>query len=687
MKRFFLVSLLLTLFMAAYACIDEPIDRYYIYYLPEQSTSWSERRDQALAAEWSRLLGTDITPDDVSYIPDDRDLIKKDSYSKIARICSDGRHPEELAYLYLISEITKESRFSYNDWDYPSKEEIASHEKNLADIRDRVKRYRGSRLAPQYRLQEMRMSFALKDWDDCRRIWEAAPKDDSIFTEMMRNLYAGALYRTGHSDEAFAIYSEMGDNESASWCAARTGSVDGIRLFYDRDVNSKVLPFLIRQFCNNTQETLDVLSDNPEGLEWLKGIGAREINRQDADRFVALAEEAAANPKVTDKALWLGAAALVRYYYGDTKEAARLLARAKTAPASEQSRTANDYIAIFVDLANAPDSRVSDMAAEDVAWLLDHRDMPHSRRMLHRLVNVDLDKHLSSPGDVLPLLAATAADQICYPDRKTGERYSDDYSSEYFSMLNTLPIETVLEWKRANDSGNLGKWTKVMKAVDTDPGYLSDIIGTRLMRQGRWAEARPYLAATPLSILSKQNISPFATTRDFRKLPWMTSRERVKEWTPVKVSRNAKLEYCDYVQNLERNQRTREDAMKLAAAYFNASPEGKCWWLTDYSWSCEPDSLAAADRDLAADARALLKKAYKLPGKVLPAQIKFAQVYTDKDPLTEYDYSLSKSVYLKNGDTYRDMTELSGMLSNTSRNNWPAEIRRCDIFRQFLRQK
>ncbi len=690
MKRFFLVSLLMTAVIAAWACVEERIDRYYIYYLPD-SDSWTDRKYDAMAAEWTRLLGTPITVNDVRNIPDHQDAITRDSYSKIARICSDGRHPEELAYLRLIADIAKESRFSYDSWDYPTKEEIALHESNLSSIRNRVRTYKGSRLAPQYRLQEMRMSFALKDWADCERLWRNAPKDDSIFTEMMRNLYAGVLYRTGRKDEAFAIYSEMGDTESASWCAARTGSVDGIVNFYDTDPDSKVLPYLIRQFCNNTQETLDMIASSSDGsyeAKWLEEIGAREINRTEAEKFLALADKAAANPKVSDKAMWLGAAALVEYYYGNFKEAARLMAKAESAPASEQSKMACKYIAIFVDIANAPADKVSDMAADDVIWLMEDCKNPHSGRMLHRLVYTELKERLNDDAGLFPLMAATAADGLCKADLPADFKYSGDYSSDYFAMLDSIPVEKLKEWYAINSTRRLGKWTPVLNALNTDPYYLKDIIGTRLMRQGRWAEAREYLADIPCSFLSKQNISPFAAKRDFKLLPWLTPREVVKdEWEPTKVTRNAKLDFCDYVMGLERNQRTREDALRLAAAYYNASEYGKCWWLTDYSWTSCSDTISdnGPDRDFAAEARAIVKKAYSKPGKTSPVELKFAETYVGKDPLTKYDSNLERSVYLKTGDYYRGLSEIADMLRGTPQSSWPAEIRRCDVFRQFMK--
>ena len=70
---------------------------------------------------------------------------------------------------------------------------------------------------------------------------------------MMKNIYAGALYKTGRSAEAGELFAEMGDYNSLMTQYYKKRSFAAIRQEYLSNPNAKVLPFLLQDFVNNAQ--------------------------------------------------------------------------------------------------------------------------------------------------------------------------------------------------------------------------------------------------------------------------------------------------------------------------------------------------------------------------------------------------------------------------------------------------
>lgn len=675
----------------------DAVTRYYIYYLPDQSQTWEQRKDCGLAKEWSNLLGRKVTVEDVDAL--NWELRHLDDYDgKNPIIKSALRGDRELKeYLSLLGRLIDTSRLTYDSWDYPSREEIEKYKRNLRYIRRWASQYTGRRLSRQYKLMQMRASFALKDWNDCMRIWREAPKDKSVLTALMHNLYAGVLYRTGKRAEAFAIYSGMGDQRSASWTADKTGTVEGVRQYYDTDPNSPVLPYLIREFCNNTQETNDVLADisskQLDGTveDYLDWIGARQISTSSALQFVKLANEASSNPEVTDKAMWLNAAALVQYYFGNYNEALKLIADAKQAPSTEGSRLCTRYIAMFVNLATAPSSEVySDLGIADIEWLLSMSGDTHAGRMLERLVHNELEPRFAREGRTKQLLAALQLAN--YNDAGTiinenGSQYLVPmYDSDYFNTLDTLPVSDVIGWAEYLRNGQ-DAWSKTAHAQGVQTDYMNDIIGTRLLRQGKFAEAREYLAKVSVSFLDRQNIAPYAAVRSFTDAPWRSRREKTNEYESVHLKRNAKLEYCDYMLSLEGKTSSAPDMMRLAAAYYTASPDGKCWWLTRYGVSPYGENpVAEGDLDFAEEARKLLKRAKTSDAcGVLPIDILYAEAFTAPHDMYYYNDNTYEWELNRNSRQYAAYDVLADASNKYTR--IPAYVTKCDILRSFIKER
>ena len=93
--------------------------------------------------------------------------------------------------------------------------------------------------------------------------WEntASQYIETVYKDMMKNIYAGALYKTGQEDRAGEIFAEQGDYQSLMTMFYQKRSYAAIRQEYLKNPNSLVLPFLMQDFVNNAQEAYDAEYD------------------------------------------------------------------------------------------------------------------------------------------------------------------------------------------------------------------------------------------------------------------------------------------------------------------------------------------------------------------------------------------------------------------------------------------
>ena len=70
---------------------------------------------------------------------------------------------------------------------------------------------------------------------------------------MMKNIYAGVLYKTGRTEEAIEIFADQGDYRSLMTLFYQKRSYAAIRQEYLKNPNTLVLPFLMQDFVNNAQ--------------------------------------------------------------------------------------------------------------------------------------------------------------------------------------------------------------------------------------------------------------------------------------------------------------------------------------------------------------------------------------------------------------------------------------------------
>ena len=151
-----------------------------------------------------------------------------------------------LAYVRNIAKYQQICVRRIEQWDYPSKAEVALEKAQLQRMRNAALNYKGSRLTQQYTLLLMRCYLLEANVKGILNVWNtrASRLPVGIYKEMCRNIYAYALLNSGHRNEALSIYVSQGDVNSIQWAARNFQNLDGIKVIYHENPNSPALRWL-----------------------------------------------------------------------------------------------------------------------------------------------------------------------------------------------------------------------------------------------------------------------------------------------------------------------------------------------------------------------------------------------------------------------------------------------------------
>ena len=166
-------------------------------------------------------------------------------------------------YLDICSDIR------YNGWDYPDKEDLYKRDSVLNAMKTESEQYKGVHLRSQYSLLYARCNMLLGNWRAIKTHWENESRHhpQNVFRDMEENIYAGALYHLGERDAATEIYVRQGDEQSIRWSLRKHRNLAGIKSIYQHHPNSHSLYYLVQDFVNNVQETIDDEQDE-EKIQW-----------------------------------------------------------------------------------------------------------------------------------------------------------------------------------------------------------------------------------------------------------------------------------------------------------------------------------------------------------------------------------------------------------------------------------
>lgn len=589
MKRYSIfISIALLTVAGAMACGGGWNTDYYLFSVfPHSQIGGVDM--QPMYQYWSDYTGEEYVSwevDRLGSIPADEFATSTNKILTAARQKNDN---EMLQYLQLLTSYLRLSaNGEENEWGYPTKADKAKAKNDLEYINNRARSYSGSRLRPQYALLQMRTLVTLGNYRGASALWEnsISRQQPSVYRNIAQGLYAASQLRLGNREKALATYEEMGDMQSVKWMVRKQRNYAGIKQEYDRDPNSPTLTFLVQDFVNNAYTSSQ---RSPEEMQWIEPTS---VYQDQIEQFCALAAEAVNNKAVKTPCLWQSALGYLQTLTGKPQQGLASLNQAMKMKGTPRMLDNARVCRIFAQIkANENDDKgYRNYLAKELQWLrqMDEQYQKNNDSHYGEAYITLLQEYLTPQFRQRGKLNTMVALQGIMPD---------EYSVVSYMAIDTLSSQQLDAYRNylmsSKQDNDLDRWLVSANAGTMTTEYFNDQMGTRLIREGLYEEAIPYLEQVSTNYISKQGISRYMSRRTYDKDRWFDHQivdyedaQTFEETAPV--SSNQKLDFCRDMVALQRQyaaQPTAETAYKLASLYYQASYKGDCWYLSRYSWS------------------------------------------------------------------------------------------------------
>lgn len=682
MKRFICISLLSASMAKALACAGGMTHNYYLFNVTG-SQEFQQHVDEVTRQNWIAYGEGAI---EYGY--------NTDEFVEVAKKKGDQLMVSYVQQLKKYLDCSDQIRYS---WDYPSKEEVAQRNQVLAAVRSYAQSKLGTRLRSQHALLLMRCNMLMNRHSENIVFWEntASKYIETIYKEMMQNIYAGALLKAGRKAEGVKIFAQQNDQRSLYTVYYKGRSAAAIREEYQRDPNSPVLPFLVQDFVNNTQEAYDA-----QGQEGCMGgkLFIRDISKGEAMQMCALARQAVSDGKTQSPALWRSAEAMLQWFFGDRNQSLALATEAMNMAGTERMKDVARVVRLYVKTERSKaNSELDNFLADELTWLeTKMKDDPFFFNVYDRLSNQLLTKKYNSRGQMGNAFMAAYC-QLAEKQLWGGfSKKNQDHSSTFFQRIDTMSVEgleALTSYLRMPKT-RLDKW--IANNVQLDDNYVNDLLATKYLRKAEWQKALEHLHKVPLDYFQKQRIVPYMAQRSYKALPWVDQKE-VEEGDPedYRIGKSQKVEYAQEMLSMENGFSTLSGEMRmqrafdLAVRYYQSSVYGDAWYLTRYGKSVY-DTLRTDEIDRMARAAELLNIAKESDNFALKEKAYYALAYLPGDPWqtdvwNDQEYKFEKRIHPRSRQ-YKALSELLDF-RNANAARVSVYVSRCDVLKQFEKQQ
>ena len=669
MKRFILISLLVVLGMPMMACGWYGTDNIYLFRLYD-SNEFSERVDKITRDNWKAYLGSDQD----YYWFDADEIIKAAQKKNDALMVSYVKNLKR--YLDVCSSVRDDS------WKYPSKEELAQRNKTLREVQAYALSKVKTKLRSQHALLYMRCNMVLGLNRDNVTFWEntASLFIETVYKDMMKNIYAGALYKTGRDAEAGELFAEMGDYNSLMTQFYKRRSFAAIRQEYERDANAGVLPFLLQDFVNNAQEAVD---QDLEGK-----LFVRDIKKEEAMQMAQFAGQVIREGKTKNPAMWKAAQGWLEYLFGKKQQGYDDIQQALNMDGTEWAKTSARVIHFYIKSDVAPLNDAFDKWLTNELQWINGGEGPYEGfkgGALTRAINQQLVDKYDKVGR----------------DFTTNALLNITSNYAYEARINSMKVERLEDFFTYTKSPSDNELDEYLKGqMKISPTKMYELIGTKHLRVCQWEQAINWLQQVPVSYMADQTQVVYAVNRKWTIEPWIT-RQWLKDEIEYsnekqKLKSNYKLDFAKEMLAMEKEAAIMKgDAQcqryyDLAIRYAQASYSGDCWYLTRYgkSWT---DSVEVNEANFGQIAKQLLQKASQTKDPVLKEKALFGSCYYYLNPTPWYesvwnnDNSRFEIVYRPQSAQFQALLALE-QFEKSNKNGVSAIVSNCDVYTTFIKR-
>ena len=688
MRRFIITNLLAFVVLPLLACAGGGSYNYYLYMLCSND-DFSNRMQIICNDNWKVYLG--MTQEDWFYFDAD----------KIVATAQSKNDPLMMSYVRQLARyLDCAEQVSREQWDYPTKQQLAQRKVSLEAVRTYAATKLKTRLRSQHALLYMRANMLLKRHAENVAFWEktASQYIETVYKDMMKNIYAGALYKTGRTEEAIEIFADQGDYRSLMTLFYQKRSYAAIRQEYLKNPNTLVLPFLMQDFVNNAQEAYDAKYD----MGGLAGkLFIRDITEAEAKQMMSFCQQVVKEQRTEVPVMWQTAKAWLEYMFGNKQQSLADIRQAVGMQGTEPMADCARAIRIYIEtaLAKPHSADFDNWIGPEMQWLHDNWKQNEHYSYYHscaytRIVQQVLAKHYENEG----------RQDIAAAIYKSGD-YSD-----YDTMIDTTSIDNLMRitsYLEAAPKTGLDKYlqdTNRKQNVLGNDFRLQDLLGTKYLRLCQWGEAIEWLSKVPTSFYNSKGYAPYAALRKTNVEPWLKRQwisENVvygdRQWN---MKENPKLAFAREMQQLEgelnvlKGKARQQRCYDLAVRYAQVNETGDCWFILHDGKSPDnyrkPSESVPNETNLYIRIVELLNEAAKTSDPQLKERALFALAYGELQhdnlwySLGEWNSALSSYEVLPNqhASQWKAFARLSEFEKNNA--NGPSSyVTLCDEYVQF----
>lgn len=604
-----------------------------------------------------------------------------------------------------------------DSWEYPTKLQITKRRQNLNTVLYNTKSYKGTRLKSQYALLRMRANMVLGNDNDNMNYWAnyASKLPQSVWKEAMKNIYARALAKHNQRMKACDIYAAQGDMSSIKWIARKYRNLAGIQSIYSKAPNSPTLSYLVQDFVNNVQQTIDIRPQSKEDQEWFEMIGAKTIYKDEVNNFIAFTEKVIAEDKTSVPCLWKSASAMLQYLIGNTNKAIEDINEALAMKGTPRMKDNARAIRLLSLTANHK------LTAEFSNFLVGEMKWIDTKIIDDRAGSLDFDNHYTNVKEriifrnLAPLYIRNGKPEMATALYGMMQKYGNDFQngatkyldraygnySDYTCRLDSMTAkETEIYFKFISKSHKDCFEQYVTERVYKDNDFFNEMIGTKYIAEGKFESAESYLAKVSQKFIDGQRINFYMSQRSYSVERWF-ERQRPKneegflytDFADVygKSNGNQKLMFCkDMLSLISQYNITKPGeekevlAYKLATRFYQASHYGDCWYLTHYGQSVS-DTARTNEMDFVATAIKYLDECKQSKNLTLRYKAVYALAFIPVQPWYTIDYDSDFNEILRPVPKARQYMAMSALESFSREHPDIVDnyTTKCDMLRKF----
>jgi len=693
MKKFIIISLLTVVSLPMLACAGIGTFNYYLFNLYDND-DFAYRMERITTNNWKVYMGLG---------EDDWFWFSEEKVTEVAKQKNDAlmqSYVHQLArYLQVCSDVQGDQ------WNYPTKEELAKRRTTLEAIRAYANTKLRTRLRSQHGLLYMRANMLLGNHAENVKFWEetASQYINSVYKDMMQNIYAGALYKTGRTEDGVNIFVEQGDYRSLMTIYYKRRSYAAINDVYNANPKARVLPFLLQDFVNNAQEADDAVKYESFGGK----LFIRDITKDEAKQMIALCKRAVSEQKTDAPAMWQTAQAWLEYMFADKKQALSDIQKAVTMEGSERMQDCARVIRLYIEASmRKQDTDFDNWAGAEMQWLYNKGNRANPKpntsyferssyydNAFERIVQqVMADKYQTTRPEVTVALYKVQGFYGCQEYLDTTTIANVQQYEAYLTGAAKTEMDRFLK--------NAIRQQPQQDEADADNEY-NDLIGTKYLRLCQWDKAIEWLSKVPIAFYQNRGYALYAALRRTSVEPWI-ERQFLRDaeyysegarrlYESPKLVFAKQMQQMEYGMNMLQGKSRYQRCYDLAVRYAQVNFSGDCWFIMRDAKSPGWDEVRPNEVDLAARALDYLREAAQTTDPQLKERALFALSYGELQPKglwASLEWNSEKADYDRIPQRNSSQWKAFASLIDFERQN-PAGIARyvsrCDEYDTFLK--